>query len=201
MKLPITLTALVVLAGCQSTQTAQQQPVQPVTPPAECFYYGNASIAAPAWICAPNADKETYIRQSVGFSGDTAGGVAHQKNLATLQAQKELADQVKMEILTQVKSKVGTLGVNGAAGATAATSAEMNAISNVVLEGVETIRSFRGQDGYFYVHVALPRDVVKQNIEKVIEAVEQGAPETLAKATPEKNKQLADDIAKALGEM
>lgn len=200
MKVRIALTAALALAGCQSTQTAQE-PAAPVISSAECFYYGDSSIAAPGWICEPNADKETFIRQSVGFSGDTAGGVAHQKNLATLQAQKELADQVKMEILTQVKSKVGTLGVDGAAGATAATSAEMNAISNVVLEGVETIRSFRGQDGYFYVHVALPRDVVKQNVEKVIKAVEEDSPKTIATATPAQNKQLADDIAKALGGM
>ncbi|MDN3697329.1 MULTISPECIES: LPP20 family lipoprotein [Vibrio] len=199
MKKVLALSALTVaLVGCQSTQTAQQPAPEPV---ADCYYYGNPDIAAPSWICSPNANQEEYIREAVGFSGDTAGGIAHQKNLAILQAQKELADQVKLEILTQVKSKVGTLGVGGSAGATSATSAEKNAISNVVLEGVETIKSFRGKDGYFYVHVGLPRNVFQQNVERVIAAVEESSPETIPESAQKKNADLAEQITQALGDI
>jgi len=118
-----------------------------------------------------------------------------------LQAKKELADQVKTEIITKVKSKTGTLGVDGSAGASSATSAEMEAIANVQLEGVEIIRSFRGPDSYFYVHVGLPRDVFKQNVANVIAAVEETSPAAVSSVSLAENKQLSDDIAKALSEM
>lgn len=199
MKKVLALSAVMLaLTGCQMTQQAAVE-VKPQ--PAECFYYGKSDMAAPNWICSPNANRDEFIREAVGFSGNTAGGIAHQKNLAILQAKKELADQVKTEIISKVKSKAGTLGVDGSAGGTSATSAEMAAIANVQLEGVEIIRSFRGPDGYFYVHVALPRDVFKQNIANVIAAVEEKSPETVSSVTPATNKQLSDDIAKALGEM
>lgn len=197
MKAVLALSVLsVALVGCQSTQTVQQPAPEPV---ADCYYYGQPDIVAPAWICSPDADKAQYIRQSVGFSGNSAGGIAHQKNLAILQAQKELGDQVKLEILSQIKNKVGTLGVEGSVGATSATSAEINALANVVLEGVETIRSFRGKDGYFYVHVGLPQKVLKQNIENVMSEVEKIAPEYSAKSAQETNADLAADIAAAFG--
>lgn len=202
MKKILALSALsLALVGCQSTQDAPVQVERNVQPIAECYYYGKSEMAAPDWICNPNANQEEFIREAVGFSGDTAGGISHQKNLAILQAKKELADQVKTEIITKVKSKAGTLGVNGSAGASSASSSEMEAIANVKLEGVEIIRSFRGPDGYFYVHVGLPRNVFSQNIEKVIAAVEDNSPQTIPQSNPVKNKQLADDIAKALGEM
>lgn len=196
MKKFIALSALTLaLVGCQTTQQAAVQPV------AECYYYGKSEMAAPAWICNPEANRDEFIREAVGFSGNTSGGIAHQKNLAILQAKKELADQVKTEIISKVKSKTGTLGVEGAAGASSATSAEMEAIANVQLEGVEIIRSFRGPDSYFYVHVGLPRDVFKQNVVNVIAAVEEKSPASVPQVNPAQNKQLADDIAKALGEM
>ncbi len=195
MKKVIALSALMLaLTGCQTTQQATVE-VKPQ--PAECYYYGKSEMPAPNWICNPNANRDEFIREAVGFSGNTAGGIAHQKNLAILQAKKELADQVKTEIISKVKSKVGTLGVDGSAGASSASSAEMEAIANVQLEGVEIIRSFRGPDSYFYVHVGLPRDVFKQNVANVIAAVEETSPA----ASPATNKQLSDDIAKALGEM
>lgn len=198
MKKIIALSALAfALTGCQTTQ---QAPVA-VQPIAECYYYGKSEMPAPNWICNPSSNRDEFIREAVGFSGNTAGGIAHQKNLAILQAKKELADQVKTEIITKVKSKTGTLGVDGSAGASSASSAEMEAIANVQLEGVEIIRSFRGPDSYFYVHVGLPRDVFKQNVANVIAAVEETSPETVPAASPATNKQLSDDIAKALGEM
>jgi len=198
MKKIIALSAFAfALTGCQTTQ---QAPVA-AQPIAECYYYGKSEMPAPNWICNPSSNRDEFIREAVGFSGNTAGGIAHQKNLAILQAKKELADQVKTEIITKVKSKTGTLGVDGSAGASSASSAEMEAIANVQLEGVEIIRSFRGPDSYFYVHVGLPRDVFKQNVANVIAAVEENSPETVPTATPATNKQLSDDIAKALGEM
>lgn len=199
MKKLLALSAVMLaLTGCQTTQQAVVE-VKPQA--AECYYYGKSEMPAPNWICNPNANRDEFIREAVGFSGNTAGGIAHQKNLAILQAKKELADQVKSEIISKVKSKTGTLGVDGSAGATSATSAEMTAIANVQLEGVEIIRSFRGPDSYFYVHVGLPRDVFKQNVANVISAVEEKSPATVSAATPATNKQLSDDIAKALGEM
>ncbi len=84
---------------------------------------------------------------------------------------------MKSEIISKVKNKTGTLGVNGSAGASAATSSEMEAIANVELEGVEIIRSFRGPDGYFYVHAGLPRNVFKQNVENIVAAVDEKAPQ------------------------
>lgn len=199
MKKILALSAfMLALTGCQTTQQAAVE-VKPQ--PAECYYYGKSDMAAPDWICNPNANRDEFIREAVGFSGNTAGGIAHQKNLAILQAKKELADQVKTEIITKVKSKAGTLGVDGSAGASSATSAEMEAIANVQLEGVEIIRSFRGPDSYFYVHVGLPRDVFKQNVANVIAAVEETSPATVSSVSPAENKQLSDDIAKALSEM
>lgn len=207
MKKILALSAFTIaLVGCQSTK--QEEPVhakvnvQPAI--AECYFYGKPELAAPNWICNPNANREEFIREAVGFSGDTAGGIAHQKNLAILQAKKELADQVKSEIISKVKNKTGTLGVNGSAGASAATSSEMEAIANVELEGVEIIRSFRGPDGYFYVHAGLPRNVFKQNVENIVAAVDEKAPQktqVAPQSSPAQNKQLADEIAQALGEM
>ncbi|MGR5145495.1 LPP20 family lipoprotein [Photobacterium alginatilyticum] len=211
MKKILALSALsIALVGCQSTK--QEAPVQAKTNVqpviAECYFYGKPELAAPNWICNPNANREEFIREAVGFSGDTAGGIAHQKNLAILQAKKELADQVKSEIISKVKNKTGTLGVNGSAGASAATSSEMEAIANVELEGVEIIRSFRGPDGYFYVHAGLPRNVFKQNIENIVTAVNTQAPApeqqqvaVAPQSSPAQNKKLADEIAQALGEM
>lgn len=182
------------LVGCQSTQ----QPVAPQAQVHECTFYGDATKPAPAWICSPEANREEYIRAAVGFSGNTAGGIAHQKNLAILQAKKELADQVKSEIITKAKSKTGTLGVEGSVGGSQATTVEMEAIANVELIGVEIIRSMRGADGYFYVHVGLPRQVFAQNVENVVEQAQQNNAGLSTTTSPADNKKLADDIAKAL---
>ncbi len=186
------------LMGCESTQTIT--PPLAVAPPLECTYFGKPDVTAPSWICSAKANHDEYIRAAVGFSGNTAGGLAHQKNLAVLQAKKELADQVKSEIITSVKSKTGTLGVEGMSGASAATSAEMQSISNVELTGVEILRSIRGADGYFYVHVGLPRKVLQQNIENLVEKVQTASPasKTNPKSTLLENQKLADEIAKAL---
>jgi len=190
------------LAGCQSVEKEDYNK-QTVTAdmPAECNYYGNPALVAPEWICNPSSDDDVFIREAVGFSGNSAGGIAHQKNLAILQAKKELADQVKSEIITKVKSKTGTLGVAGSAGASSANSSEMEAIANVQLQGVKIIRSLRGPDGFFYVRVGLPMDVLKQNVEAVVTGIEKNSPATLPLSTPAQNKQLSDDIAKALGEV
>ena len=103
MKKVIALSALMLaLTGCQTTQQATVE-VKPQ--PAECYYYGKSEMPAPNWICNPNANRDEFIREAVGFSGNTAGGIAHQKNLAILQAKKELADQVKTEIISKVKVK------------------------------------------------------------------------------------------------
>lgn len=188
------------LAGCQTTQ---QQPVQQAIAPVvhECFYFGSSAntVPAPDWICNAEANRDEYMRSSVGFSGNTAGGIAHQKNLAVQQGQKELADQVKAEIITSVKSKTGTLGVDGAAGGTQATAADLDSVSNVVLEGVETIRSLRGPDGYFYVLLGLPRQVFQQNVETIVDEYQEQQPEVVNQVSSvEQNQKLADDIAKAL---
>ncbi|WP_394142976.1 LPP20 family lipoprotein [Vibrio chagasii] len=187
------------LTGCQTTQQSTQQVVTPVVH--ECYYFGSSAntVPAPAWICNAEVNRDEYMRSAVGFSGNTAGGIAHQKNLAIQQGQKELADQVKAEIITSVKNKTGTLGVDGAAGGTQATSADLDSVSNVVLEGVETIRSLRGPDGYFYVLVGLPRQVFKQNVETVIDEYQEQQPKQIKQVVSvEQNQKLADDIAKAL---
>lgn len=194
----------VVAAAVTGCQTTSQQPVEQVVAPVvhECYYFGSsaATVSAPAWICSAEANRDEYMRSAVGFSGNTAGGVAHQKNLAIQQGQKELADQVKTEIIASVKNKTGTLGVDGSAGGTQATSADLDSVSNVVLEGVETIRSLRGPDGYFYVLLGLPRQVFKQNVEKIVEEYQEHQPSAQTQTTSvEQNQMLADDIAKALG--
>jgi ABC-type glycerol-3-phosphate transport system substrate-binding protein len=189
------------LTGCQTTQ--QQPQLQVVTPVVhDCYYFGNSAktIPAPSWICTAEANRDEYMRSAVGFSGNTAGGIAHQKNLAIQQGQKELADQVKSEIIVSVKNKTGTLGVDGAAGATQATSADLDSVSNVVLEGVETIRTHRGPDGYFYVQLGLPREVFKQNVENIVDEYSEQQPEVKVQVnTVEQNQKLADEIAEALG--
>lgn len=191
----------VILAGCETTS---QQPVEQVVAPIvhECYYFGQKAnaVPAPAWICNAEVNRDEYMRSAVGFSGNTAGGVAHQKNLAIQQGQKELADQVKTEIIVSVKNKTGTLGIDGSTGGTQATSADLNSVSNVVLEGVETIRSLRGPDGYFYVLLGLPRQVFKQNVEKIVEEYQEQQSSAQTQITSvEQNQRLADDIAKALG--
>ncbi|MEZ9288979.1 LPP20 family lipoprotein [Vibrio lentus] len=193
----------VVAAALTGCQTIQQQPAQQVASPVvhECYYFGNSAntVPAPAWICNAEANRDEYMRSAVGFSGNTAGGIAHQKNLAIQQGQKELADQVKTEIITSVKNKTGTLGVDGAVGGTQATSADLDSVSNVVLEGVETIRSLRGPDGYFYVLLGLPRQVFKQNVEKIVDKYQEQQPNTQNNVSSvEQNQKLADDIATAL---
>lgn len=185
------------LLGCQSTSTAPTEvAITPVI--SECYFFGAPEKAAPAWICTAEVDSEVYVRSAVGFSNNTAGGVAHQKNLAIQQAQKELTDQVKSEIIASIKSKTGTLGVDGQSGGSQATSAELNSLTNVVLEGVEILRSMRGPDGYFYVHVALPHKAFKQNVDTVVNDFQEASN---APMSVEENQKLTDDIAKALASM
>ena len=144
MKKLVSLMALTIaLTGCSSTPKSNNGLTASDKAMAECTYFGDATIKAPMWICDPNTDSQTYISQAVGFSENTSAGVAHQKNLAMLQANKELADQVKSEIISKVKSKAGSLGVNGAGGAMAATSAEMETIANVQLNGVKILKSLK----------------------------------------------------------
>lgn len=198
MKKTMVLSAIAVsLMGCQSTSKQPQESVA-ATVVSECYFYGAPEQPAPAWICSADVDREIYVRGAVGFSANTAGGIAHQKNLAIQQGQKELADQVKGEIIVSIKNKTGTLGVDGQAGGSQATSAEMNSLSNVVLEGVDVLRSMRGPDGYFYVHVALPHKAFKQNVETVVDEFQQASK---APTTVEQNQKLSDDIAKALASM
>ncbi|WP_163931313.1 LPP20 family lipoprotein [Paraferrimonas sp. SM1919] len=172
--------SMALLSGCSSTPKD-----------IACNYYGDANLAAPEWICNPNQNMETYVRQAVGFSANDEAGVAHQKNLAMLQAQKDLGDQVKAEIISQIKSKTGTMGVDGKLGGTAATQAELNTVSNVTLEGVRVLRSAKGPDGYFYVHVGLPRQAIAQNVEKVVKAAN-------SQSSIDANQKLAEQIAAAM---
>ncbi|KLV07070.1 hypothetical protein ABT56_05785 [Photobacterium aquae] len=197
MKKVVMFSVAAALMGCQSTP---EQPAPQVVNPVvhECYFFGAPEKPAPNWICSGEVNRDGYARSAVGFSGNSAGGLAHQKNLAIQQGQKELADQVKSEIIVSMKNKTGTLGVNGQAGATQATSAELDSVSNVVLEGVETIRTMRGPDGYFYVHLALPKQALQQNVERVVDEYQDKHPEEKQGMTPEENLKLADDIAKAL---
>lgn len=196
-----TISALVlplILTACTATSPENISEETNFAPVAECTFFGKPELQAPTWICDPNTDDKTYISQAMGFSENAAGGLAHQKNLAILQAKKELADQIKSEIITKVKSKTGTIGVAGAGGATAATLAEMETIANVELNGVKIIKSLKGPDGYFYVHTGLPYEVLKQNVEKVVEGLEQA--QVIPQSTKKTNKMLSEEIAKAFAE-
>lgn len=198
MKIVLALSVITAsLMGCQSMSTQPQETAAaPVV--SDCYFYGAPDKGAPAWICSAEADREAYVRSAIGFSANTAGGIVHQKNLAIQQGQKELADQVKSEIIASIKSKTGTLGVDGQVAGSQATSAELNSLTNVVLEGVETLRTMRGPDGYFYVHVALPHQAFKQNVDTVVDKFQQASK---ALMTVEQNQKLSDDIAKALASM
>ncbi len=159
-KLVLPLCALF-LFGCQSTadNTAAEQP---------CSYFGNGELAAPSWICANGISDERFAYMAVGVSDNSAGGVAHQRNLAILDAQQQIARNMATEVIQVMQTKIGTLGVAGGSGGTSVTSEENNTMAQVSLKGVETLRTQKGPDGYFYVLLGLPESALQPNVEQMV---------------------------------
>lgn len=188
------------LTGCQSTQQNVTPVVETSSAYLECNFGGEYyEVAAPKWICEPNTDREMYAKQASGSSANKSGGTAHQRQLAILDANRTLAGQFKLDVIATIKSSSGTLGIDGAAGGSGASKDTSEALVNFELKGTEIINTIIGPNGHVYVHVGMPRAVLQQNIDLAIDTVQEKSPDTLSSnMTPEQNKQLSDDIAKAL---
>lgn len=188
------------LVGCQSTQQESKPVVETSPAYLECNFGGEYyEVAAPKWKCEPNTNREMYAKQASGSSANKSGGVAHQRQLAILDANRTLAGQFKTDVIATIKSSSGTLGIDGAAGGAGATKDVSEALVNFKLKGTEIIRTMTGPNGHVYVHVGMPRAALQQNIDLALEVVQENAPNALpTNVTPAQNKQLSDDIAKAL---
>ena len=196
MKKLIALSVLTIaLTGCQSTGNDE--------PYLECNFGGQfTDIQAPQWVCgSANTDREAYTVQAMGLSANQAGGVSHQRQLAILDASRTLAAQFSSKIIASIKNSSSTLGVDGNAGGMGASKDMANALVDFELVGMEITRTVEGPDGRFYAHVGMPRKVEMKNIENAIGAIQNKAPGAVSpKLTAEQSKELADGIAKQLGE-
>lgn len=189
MKKTLLILMTTAIVGCQSTQ--QEPRVDPLTS-IGCTFFGDASVAAPDWICSGSIENARFAYMALGVSENAAGGVAHQRNLAILDAQQQIAKEVATEVVQVMQVKAGTLGVVGTSGGTAATSEETNTMAQVSLQGGETLRAQRGPDDYFYVLVGLPSDSVQRNVVDMLDAQPVAVSETLD------NQELAEQINAAL---
>ncbi|EGU48584.1 hypothetical protein VII00023_00270 [Vibrio ichthyoenteri ATCC 700023] len=194
MKKTLLLLVMTAVTGCQSTQQPTQ--VDPLTSMG-CTFFGEASVAAPDWICSGSIDDARFAYMALGVSENSGGGVAHQRNLAILDAQQQIAKEVATEVVQVMQTKAGTLGVAGVSGGTAATSEETNAMAQVALKGAETLRAQKGPDGYFYVLMGLPADSVQGNVESMLDAQASGSNQSNESQTLS-NQELADQINAAL---
>ena len=194
MKNALLLLLVAGVSGCQSTP--QQTQVDPLTS-IGCTFFGDGKVAAPDWICAGSIDDARFAYMALGVSENSSGGVAHQRNLAILDAQQQIAKEIATEVIQVMQTKAGTLGVAGINGGTAATSEETNAMAQVALKGATTLRAQKGSDGFFYVLMGLPSDSVEPNVENMLDAQLSDANETRSSSTLS-NQELAAEINAAL---
>jgi hypothetical protein len=170
------LLIIAIIGGCQSTQ--QELQVDELTTMG-CTFFGDAKVSAPDWICSGSIDDPRFAYMALGVSENASAGVSHQRNLAILDAQQQIAKEVTTEVIQVMKAKAGTLGVAGSSGGTAATSEETNTMAQYSLQGGETLRAQKGADGYFYVLVGLPSDSVPRSVKDILNTQSVEVSETL----------------------
>lgn len=158
------------LGACSSTDNAKvtQTEGEINLAPMACFFPDSPEQKAPKWVC--DEAVAGLAVQAMGMSDNGLAGIGHQRQLALLDAQTILGQQLKNRTILAIENFTATKGQVG--NAMVAKSSELTQSLKVDKEiiGSKVYQSVLSQGKVYYTLVGLDEKALKENVEKVVKA-------------------------------
>lgn len=170
LKRSAVVSLVLLVSACSSTEHAQEKQTEGAInlAPLACFFPDSPQQKAPAWVC--DEAVPGLAVQAMGISDNALAGIGHQRQLALLDAQTVLAQQLKNRTSLAIENFTATKGQAGKA--MVAKKSEMTQSLKVDKEivGMKVFQSVLSQGKVYYTLVGLDKKSLKDNVKKVVQA-------------------------------
>ncbi len=197
------LLVLASLAGCSSTKTTSNNealsPNKVVLTALPCTFPDTPNTKAPIWVCETKIDG--LVIQGMGVSENEAAGISHQRQLALLDGQTVLAEQLKSNITAAVKSLSATQGSKNELRIAKSSSSDLAMNIDNEIHAMTIYQSVRSPGGAYYVLVGLDKKSYTLNIKTKVQASINADGQLWQSATQgQSTEQLINDITEYIGQ-
>jgi len=149
------------LIGCGGETPA------PAAPAESTFGCKQENVPAPKWTCVPMFEG-SYA--GVGVAPKSAAGMGFMRTKALAEGRQDLAQQIKVNVKSKVKSFTQTTGVGSSETVDTLTAAATNQVAKVDLSSSKQVDAWVAPSGTLYMLVAVPEGKVNAAVKDAVKS-------------------------------